>query len=78
MATETGNVPENAIEILDRYQRPNRRREDGVRVPPWVWAVLLSLLVQVFGAMFVTGRVFQKLDDISGRVERLERKADAN
>lgn len=45
-------------------------------IPPWVWAVGVSLLVQILGAAYVTGTVTAKLDSLNDRVMRLERQSD--
>lgn len=49
---------------------------DGIRVPPWLWALIVSLVVNALGAAYVTGRVTEKLEGISYRVGRLEAQFD--
>lgn len=49
---------------------------NGVVVQPWVWAVLLSLFIQICGAVYITATVISKVDAIGGRVQRIENQID--
>lgn len=53
-----------------------RRKSDYVVVPPWVWALAVSLILQIVGAAYVTGQVTEKLEGVSTRVQRLETQMD--
>lgn len=48
-----------------------------LRVPPWIWALLVSLLVQFGGAVWVTATMAAKIDTLTSRIDRLERQIDS-
>lgn len=50
--------------------------DNSISVPPWVWTLIISLLVNIIGAAYVTGRVTEKLEGVSFRVQRLESTID--
>ncbi len=61
---------------IDEGYRRTRKSDNEFKVPPWIWTLVISLLVNIIGAAFVTGRVTEKLDGVSYRVERLESQID--
>lgn len=65
----------NHEEAIDHTYRGRKPAEPFI-VPSWVWTLIISLLVNIIGAAFVTGRVTEKLDGVSYRVERLENQID--
>lgn len=46
------------------------------QVPPWIWAVAISLIVQFLGAAYVTGQMSEKIDGLASRVGRIESQLD--
>lgn len=63
-------------EALKMSNDQSEKGAGGVRVPPWVWAIIASLAVQIIGAAYVTGRVTGQLDAVSYRVQRIEAQMD--
>jgi len=61
---------------MEENYRRNRKTDNEFRVPPWVWTLIISLLVNIIGAAFVTGRVTEKIEGINYRVGRLESTLD--
>lgn len=49
----------------------------GFNLPTWAWTLIISLLMQVLGAAYVTGTVMQKLSDLGDRMGRLEHRVDS-
>jgi hypothetical protein len=54
----------------------DRNSSGGLRIQPWVWAIIVSLAIQILGAAYVTGRVTAQLDGVSYRVGRIEAQMD--
>lgn len=61
------------LEATDHHRRMG---DNSISVPPWVWTLIISLLVNIIGAAYVTGRVTEKLEGVSFRVQRLESTID--
>lgn len=53
-----------------------RRRVDKALIQPWVWALGVSLLLQIIGAAYITGTVTEKLEGVASRVQRIETQMD--
>ena len=50
---------------------------EAFHVQPWVWALVVSLVIQFGGAVWVTATMSEKIDSLALRVERLERQIDS-
>ena len=49
----------------------------GLPIPPWIITLIISIIVQVIGAAYVTGAVMARLDDLVGRTDRMEHRIDS-
>lgn len=51
--------------------------QQALRIPPWVWAMLVSVVVQFGGAVWITATMAARIDTLTDRVGRLERQIDS-
>ena len=51
--------------------------EPPIKIQPWVITLIISLVINLCGAIYITAAVVTRLDDLSSRVSRIERNMDA-
>jgi hypothetical protein len=63
-------------ELVSEETYRRRRGDNTFSIPAWVWTLIISLVVNIIGAAYVTGRITEKLESVSQRVGRLESQID--
>lgn len=79
MALQTFFKPVHSMrgaEALKMSNEETKNGNGGVRVPPWFWAILASVAVQIISAAYNNGKVAAQMDGISYRVGRIEVQMD--
>lgn len=74
---ETPVVPARSTDQDDPYALQSRQhRREGLVIAPWLVTLIISVVIQLLGAAYITGTVVTRIEAMTSRIERLEKQID--
>lgn len=55
---------------------PDENRQEGIHIPGWMVAILVSTLAAILGTVFYAGQTYGKLQEMDRRLTRIEDGVD--